>query len=827
MNMVTTDGESARRPSFSSAGRSGSTGPCVRFEGIRLELSSFAGCSFDFAKDGSLVLSFSNFSGSVTLRSNSGRGTSSHDGLAHPLCSTSSEAGSLGVLDAEHAMEIDMALSQLEQESPKSGLGMMYSPTAMRHTCEGKDQLNSTCHHADSTKPGYHPENTVLNHHSELSLSAMVSPPSSAKIERLLNVQNSMTDTGLKRSTSVSSPTRNNAIDPSVGNTMSPSRIAHAGMPGGGGGGESSPSGATGRAGSRAVSPDGPSNPDSPQGQSVTVGSSGGLSLKSKGKRSRRTCSEEDDHEDDTGVLSAALKRSSGGRGTRGETKGNNSGRKRQSRQGGSSAGKENKSVSRLGKKSDVAGMRGSRRNKKHKKAAVSVVETPVAVAMEQEGIDMEAADGVISGRGHDAHDEVAIEVFSQNEIARSQERGRDIKGAFEEAQDSLVDRDEDMGDEGPPASSAAAAWIASAGGAAVAVPARSPPGPLSRFAKATVVDTLNEQSGRPGTSAGPMGRWGHSATMITESRMLVLGGQADDDAQQATLGDLYKFDFETYTWSRPMNCDSVPRAWHTASFIPGKNLLVIFGGERTVDGCPECLDDIMVLDTEIDLLYPPAISGKAPTSRSGHSAAMIGNDLIVFGGVRGRKWQNNVAVLDTERWHWRHPTTDGPNPAPRSYHSATVVGSLMVVFGGNNQDESFDKVNVLDTSKPRWEWTCPEVVGAAPAARTGHSAILLPDGHTILVHGGWDPEDNDGVKNFGDCYLLDTQLWEWSRGPDSLLGEQATGLRVGHTAVLARDGRGGVGESAGTGSRGWQAAFFGGQDGAGVRGAELAALSL
>lgn len=122
VNMVTTDGESARRPSFSSAGRSGSTGPCVRFEGIRLELSSFAGCSFDFAKDGSLVLSFSNFSGSVTLRSNSGRGTSSHDGLAHPLCSTSSEAGSLGVLDAEHAMEIDMALSQLEQESPKSGM---------------------------------------------------------------------------------------------------------------------------------------------------------------------------------------------------------------------------------------------------------------------------------------------------------------------------------------------------------------------------------------------------------------------------------------------------------------------------------------------------------------------------------------------------------------------------------------------------------------------------------------------------------------------------------------------------------------------------------
>ncbi|CAN0484570.1 unnamed protein product, partial [Laminaria digitata] len=44
-----------------------------------------------------------------------------------------------------------------------------------------------------------------------------------------------------------------------------------------------------------------------------------------------------------------------------------------------------------------------------------------------------------------------------------------------------------------------------------------------------------------------------------------------------------------------------------------------------------------------------------------------------------------------------------------------------------------------------RWVWRCPEVVGAAPPSRTGHSAVLLPDGHTIVVHGGWDPEDEGG----------------------------------------------------------------------------------
>ncbi|CAM9733556.1 unnamed protein product, partial [Discosporangium mesarthrocarpum] len=214
------------------------------------------------------------------------------------------------------------------------------------------------------------------------------------------------------------------------------------------------------------------------------------------------------------------------------------------------------------------------------------------------------------------------------------------------------------------------------------------------------VEEKMEEVAMRRVDSNAPMGRWGHTATMISDSRMLVLGGQADDEAHQATLGDLYKYDFATGRWSRPVNCDSVPRAWHTASFLEGKNLLVIFGGERTVDGCPECLDDIMVLDTDIDLFYPPAISGKPPTARSGHSAAIVGKDLIVFGGVRGRKWQNKVSVLDTERWHWRHPTIDGSAPAPRSYHSATVVGGLMVVIGGNNQNESFSKVYVLDTSE-------------------------------------------------------------------------------------------------------------------------------
>ncbi|CAM9873424.1 unnamed protein product, partial [Ectocarpus sp. 12 AP-2014] len=140
-------------------------GPSIRFEGITLELSSFSGCQFDFGKSGSLVLSFNGYTGTVSLQSSlSSSGSSTPkirggaDSFALPLCSTSSEAGSLGVLDGAEAVamdqsDYDMALSQLEHgDSPKSSFSataagaaastspttaMFTSPSAMRQACEG------------------------------------------------------------------------------------------------------------------------------------------------------------------------------------------------------------------------------------------------------------------------------------------------------------------------------------------------------------------------------------------------------------------------------------------------------------------------------------------------------------------------------------------------------------------------------------------------------------------------------------------------------------------------------------------------------------------
>mmetsp|Transcript_13578 Transcript_13578/g.25486 ORF Transcript_13578/g.25486 Transcript_13578/m.25486 type:complete len:617 (-) Transcript_13578:9996-11846(-) len=302
-----------------------------------------------------------------------------------------------------------------------------------------------------------------------------------------------------------------------------------------------------------------------------------------------------------------------------------------------------------------------------------------------------------------------------------------------------------------------------------------------------------------------PCDRWGHTMTLIDEDRLLVYGGQTFDmnENKIMTLADLHVYDMTKNVWSKPVNCEGMPRCWHSATFLPDRQLLISFGGEAYNPKTKKTIttDQVMVLDTEIMLWYPPSVSGAVPTGRSGHTASMLQNDLLVFGGVKNNKWQKSLAVLDTMLWKWSVPKISGDAPRARSYHTATPIPSsnLLVIFGGNNETECFNSVHVLDASTENWSWFHPTVNGTAPCPRTGHSAVLLEDGKTILIHGGWDPnvdeddaEINDEEMFFGDSFLLDTETWTWKSGPKPKFAPRQPGIdnggpkRAGAPAILA-----------------------------------------
>ena len=311
-----------------------------------------------------------------------------------------------------------------------------------------------------------------------------------------------------------------------------------------------------------------------------------------------------------------------------------------------------------------------------------------------------------------------------------------------------------------------------------------------------------------PKSQDPPCPRWGHTMTSIGPDRFLVYGGQAYDPESGCakTFSDVYIFDLSKKQWVRPLNCDGMPRQWHTASFLPERNLLISFGGEsiNPKTGRTKTTEMVMVLDTEIMLWYPPSVSGEIPSGRSGHTATVMSksNELIVFGGVKGSKWLNSVSVLNITRWKWSSPKIIGPAPKPRSYHSATALGdgTRIVVFGGNDATSSFNSVHVLDTGDDQWKWSNPSVKGSPPSPRTGHSATLMGDGKTICIYGGWDPnaeddgegEDDSNMFSKDYSFFLDTKSWTWNKGPKLVAADLPLNVggvgggekRAGHEAV-------------------------------------------
>lgn len=297
-------------------------------------------------------------------------------------------------------------------------------------------------------------------------------------------------------------------------------------------------------------------------------------------------------------------------------------------------------------------------------------------------------------------------------------------------------------------------------------------------------------------TGKGPTPCWGCTATAISPHQVVLIGGE-DNDSQ--TLGSVHTYDARTQTWTVPINSEQDPRAWHTAVFVPRLKSIVVFGGQRLqmTGESNECVCETLVLDTEIMLWYPPRTHGKAPSKRCGHSSAVLGDEMLVFAGWRGRSWYNDLFSLDVARWQWRRLKPRGKAPTPRVYHSATVdpVHDQMVVFGGNDKEHCYNDVAVLSRvsiatpgAPPQWQWTHPIVVGAAPAPRCGHSATWVGcvestmgagcSGSGILICGGWDPQaDDDEPRVFGDAFLLDTVSWTWSRVPAA-----AAAKVVGHS---------------------------------------------
>jgi hypothetical protein len=74
-----------------------------------------------------------------------------------------------------------------------------------------------------------------------------------------------------------------------------------------------------------------------------------------------------------------------------------------------------------------------------------------------------------------------------------------------------------------------------------------------------------------------------------------------------------------------------------------------------------------------------------------------------VFGGGDGAHALSDLFALDLMdpgNLRWQNLLPAGQVPVPRGYHTANLVGDKLVVFGGSDGHECFSDVHVCDLSK-------------------------------------------------------------------------------------------------------------------------------
>lgn len=119
--------------------------------------------------------------------------------------------------------------------------------------------------------------------------------------------------------------------------------------------------------------------------------------------------------------------------------------------------------------------------------------------------------------------------------------------------------------------------------------------------------------------------------------------------------------------------------------------------------------NDVWSYDPRANIWTQQECIGYIPAPREGHSAAIVGDVMYIFGGrtEEGTDLGDLAAFrLSTRRWYTFQNM--GPSPSPRSGHSMTAHGKQIVVLAGEPSSAPRDPgelsmVYILDTSKIKW----------------------------------------------------------------------------------------------------------------------------
>eukprot|EP01147_Barroeca_monosierra_P008382 gene8383-10202_t len=295
----------------------------------------------------------------------------------------------------------------------------------------------------------------------------------------------------------------------------------------------------------------------------------------------------------------------------------------------------------------------------------------------------------------------------------------------------------------------------------------------------------------QPISASGPGERSAHvMAVDDGNARVIVHGGMTpDENGDPLPYSDLWvlKGLDGTPKWEPVAAKGDVPckREGHTMCFCKDLSVFVVFGGSD--DQQEKEFNDVYLLDKTLTW-KKAATTGKAPAPRLNHAAAIVGQDLYIFGGFEDGEAKNDLYKLDLQKMKWTpilvcvptvQNTQEVPNsPTRRCNHSMTACGQNLFVFGGRGGETLlFNDLHCFDTETNTWKALTP--TGQPPSPRDFHTTAVCNE--KIYVFGGAKEIESQNVfEYYNDVVVYDTVRNSWMQPP---CGTSKPSVRWGHAA--------------------------------------------
>lgn len=306
----------------------------------------------------------------------------------------------------------------------------------------------------------------------------------------------------------------------------------------------------------------------------------------------------------------------------------------------------------------------------------------------------------------------------------------------------------------------------------------------LTRTYAATTVTVTNDLT--QVTAAGSMSnaRGDFTATLMSSNSLVLVAGGTTDGGAVVSTADLY--DPATNTW-RATGAMTVARRGHTATLLSNGKVLVTGGTDGTA-----VLKSAEIYDPATGQWT--ATTGTMRFTRRWHTATLLTDGtVLIVGGIVGTETAGGVTTDGskiTELFNFSTGTFTSVTsqlPSAVQGHTATLLSNGSVLIAGRNNADGlagaqttaiYDFAKVIDRDNAIWYSGPPMVRG-----RYNHAATRLAD-NRVLISGGFLSGNTTEIFTLSSAAITSgSNYGSWVAGPSFV------NARAQHTTTLLRSG--------------------------------------